>query len=172
MLKIKISNLKDGRHHFDFEKVAVDFGLSEKQFPNPIFVHLDLEKKAAHYILSFTAKTNAVVECDRTLQEFTKTVEGSYSLLYVTDASGSGESAHDETRALRKNDIDIDITEDVRETLILAVPLRNVIEDSEDELKLAFEYKHPNAASEETAEDLSDDKWVEALQRLKVQTKN
>jgi uncharacterized protein len=171
MLKIKISNLKDGRHHFDFEKVAADFGLSEKQFPNPIFVLLDLEKKAAHYILSFTAKTNAVVECDRTLQEFTKSVEGSYSLLYVTDASG-GESVHDETRALQKNDIDIDLTEDVRETLILAVPLRNVIEDSEDELKLAFEYKHPNAVSEETAEGLSADKWVEALQRLKVQTKN
>jgi uncharacterized protein len=129
---IKISNLTVGVHHYDFECVASDFAdemIDAERFSMPIFIAATLTKAMTEIVVELSVSTTVSLQCDRCLAPITKAISGDYRILFLQSANAEKE-LDDDVRALSKNDTHIDLTTDIRETLLLAVPMKNVCQEA------------------------------------------
>ncbi len=128
---IKISNLTVGVHHFQFECVASDFAddmIDMERFNAPISIVATLTKASSELIVEISVRTTASLQCDRCLAPMTKAISGDYRILFLHSANADKE-LDDDVRLLSKNETHLDLTTDVRETLLLAVPMKNVCQE-------------------------------------------
>ena len=105
----------------------VDFGL----------VHIDavLNYEPGEILVTLQAQTTATMTCDRTLQRFDQPLEGSYAVLFTDPGRSAPEEGeqHDERRELPPGARHLDLTDVLRDTLLLAIPQRKVAPGAEDE---------------------------------------
>jgi len=129
-MKLKISHLSIGLHEFDFEEKVDSFEIEGKErFPNPIRVHVKIDKEISNLIIKIHVCTLAHFTCDRCLDEFDREICEDTELLYSTEqpAVEYGEYSEYNDSEIRpySKDMDmIDISKDVRDTLLLAVPMK------------------------------------------------
>ncbi len=122
-----------------------------------IEVRLTLDVAERRVLAMYTATATARLECDRTLAMYDQPVEGDHAVLFTADAPAAEDD--DEVFVLTDDAVDIDLTEPVRDTLLLALPLRRVSpEAAAADLPTAF----GGPADDEPA----DDRWA-ALQALR-----
>lgn len=129
---IKISNLTNGVHRYEFECVASDFAdewIDTERFSAPIFITATLTKAMTEIIVELSVSTVASLQCDRCLAPISKRLSGDYRILFLQSAKAANDS-DDDVRVLSKNETHIDLTLDIRETLLLAVPMKNVCEQA------------------------------------------
>ncbi len=129
---IKISNLTNGVHRYEFECVASDFAdemIDAERFSMPIFIAATLTKAMTEIVVELSVSTTVSLQCDRCLAPITKTISGDYRILFLQSANAEKE-LDDDVRAISKNDTHIDLTTDIRETLLLAVPMKNVCQEA------------------------------------------
>ena len=125
-MKVKISNLKDGVHTFDFVTSKMDCGLNDDpRFPDSVFVEIRLQKFQQSFISDIHVKTRGSFQCDRCLADFFSEIENSERITYTFDSELVDEAQSD-IRLLNKNDFEIDFSKDVREVLYLAIPSKNI----------------------------------------------
>ncbi len=125
---IKISNLSNGVHRYDFECTASDFAdewIDTERFSAPIFITATLTKAMTEIVVELSVSTMVSLPCDRCLAPITQTISGDYRILFLQSAASASDS-EDDVRVMSKNETHLDLTTDVRETLLLAVPLKNV----------------------------------------------
>jgi len=127
---IKISNLANGVHHYEFKCVARDFAdemIDMERFTSPISITATLTKTATEIVAELSVCTTISLQCDRCLAPITKTISGDYRIFFLLSANTTiNEETDDDIRWLSKHQTHIDLTTDVRETLLLAVPMKNV----------------------------------------------
>ncbi len=122
-MKINISNLSEGVHDYQFDEIPSDIGLDER-FSNAVSVQVKLEKRRRQLFLTGNIKTSGRFVCDRCLDEFGKDLDLDYRMVYVYDKSEAGEIDKDEITVLKMSTNVIDIDEDVRQYILLAIPLK------------------------------------------------
>ena len=129
-LKIDLSTSRVDRRRVP----ASDLELDREVFQN-ITVSLECEKfddGAMHVVLE--ASADVWMDCDRTLQRFTAPVVGSHEMvLYPCDQEPSMDFI-DECIKLSSGQRFFDVSEAVRDTLMLAIPLRKVAPEAENQL--------------------------------------
>lgn len=161
MLGIDITPLKSGLHEVVLTPSAESLGLDPEVF-GAVEVHVRLDHEQERTFVSFTARATATLLCDRTAVTFEQPVEGSYAVLFVLpEQLGDPAEADDDVRPLPPPGTELDITDAVRDTLLLALPTRRVAPGAEDEdLPVTF--------GAERAEDGSviDPRW-DALKKLR-----
>jgi uncharacterized protein len=128
-LKINISNLSEGVHEYNFEESPSSIEL-DRRFSKPVLVQVELEKRRRQLFLTGHAKTSGRFVCDRCLDEFESVVNANYRMTYVYDASDAGEVDKDELTVIHMSTNEIRIDEDVREYILLAVPLKLLCKES------------------------------------------
>jgi uncharacterized protein len=123
-MKIQIAGLSEGLHQYHFQEKAHDLGLSE-EFAGEVQVEAALEKTGAQMYLQASIATVARFVCDRCACVFDAPVASSYHMFYVWDGM-EADSRLDpsEVQVLPHGLGIIDIAEDVRQTVVLAVPLK------------------------------------------------
>lgn len=157
MFTIEITNLKPGLHHFEFELDAEDLELNPEKFSD-LGVDVRLDVREGRILVMLEASAVAVLECDRTLRRFDEEIGGTYHMLFAPpEFIEHQEDAYDEVRVLNPSDQEIDLTDVVRDTVLLSIPQRCVAPGAEDE-ELETEFGVP--------EDDVDPRW-EALRELK-----
>ncbi len=111
-------------------------------------------------MVTLQAWATATLECDRTLALFEQPIEGTYRILLVPPSFARREDAapYEEVRVLHRADRTIDLTDAVRDTVLLAVPARKVAPGAED-------IEIPTAFGTPGAEAAIDPRW-EALRSL------
>jgi len=117
LVKIKISHLSPGQHHYQFMLAVADFqdaALSHTVFSNTVETKVTIDKGMSDMSVTIHVSTVVTLECDRCLAAPAKSVRA--------------QDLQDEMRLLGKNDFEIDLTDDVRDTLLLALPMKNVCE--------------------------------------------
>ncbi len=134
MLRIRISSLKPGLHEYSLQPAAADLDLDPERFED-VQVEAVLDYSGERILVTFTVSAVATLECDRTLRLFKQEVEGSYSVLFAPPSVAGEEEDEplEDVRPLTANDQEIDITDAVRDTLLLAVPLRKIAPGAEEE---------------------------------------
>lgn len=159
MVSVNISTLDPGLHRLTIETDAAEAGLDPESFRD-VRVDVRLDRGEDRVFVAFDASAVARLECDRTLRTFEETIAGSYELLFVEDGEVSSADDPENVRPLNPEDQEVDITEAVRDTLLLAVPQRKVAPGAESiEIPTRF-----GGSSDD--DDIADPRW-EALRKLR-----
>ena len=162
MLGIDITSIKPGLHEVTLESSAEQLGLDPEVF-NDVVVEARLDHERERTLVAFTARATATLECDRTAVSFEQAVQGHYSILYVLPEQfgGLGRDGDSDVRPLPQAGMELDITDAVRDTLLLALPTRRVAPGAEDEqIPITF-------GAESDADGQSIDPRWEALRKLR-----
>lgn len=141
MVTIGIATFKEGVHQVELEPEAEALDLDPEKFEK-INVSAYLDCRGRRILAHLDAEAVATMICDRTLKPFSEKVEGSYSVLFAPPEFGGAEARegeYEEVRELEPNAREIDITDVLRDTLLLALPLRKVAPEArEADIKTAF----------------------------------
>lgn len=130
MIRIDIASLKGGVNRLEFAPPADQLELEPEVFSN-VRVRAEVDVQADQILVRFDADAVAHLVCDRTLKPFTQDVSGSYVVLF-TSREGMGLDGVDDVRTYTASDRTIDISEPVRDTLILALPTKRVAPGADD----------------------------------------
>lgn len=163
MLQIDITSFKSGVHHVELTPDPADLELDSDTYSD-IHVLARLDCHRDRILVSLDVHGIAVLTCDRTLQEYDQPLEGTYQVLFGPERMVGAESDNfDEVRVLHPSDRAIDVTDLVRDTLLLAVPQRKIAPGADqEEIQMEF----GATASEDRAQSDIDPRW-DALRELR-----
>jgi uncharacterized protein len=122
-MKIRISQLPLGVHEYHFTSTPVKLGL-ENNFSSPVEIDVNIDKTPRQLFLRVSVTTSGTFQCDRCIEEFSLPLKNQYSVFYVYEAIDSGKDQADEVRVITADTVYIDLTKDVSEIALLAVPLK------------------------------------------------
>lgn len=159
MFTIEIANLEHGLHLLEFTPDVKSLDLDVEAFKD-VEVDARLDVSERRILVSLDVRAAALLECDRTLKPFEQKIEGFYDLLFAQpDFVAADDHAFDEIRPMDLHEQEVDVTDAVRDTILLAVPPRHVAPGAEEE-EIPTEFGAPEA------DDEIDPRWAE-LKRLK-----
>ena len=127
-MKIKISNLSDGIHQFTFLEPVNSVGL-ESPFEGNIEVEVKLTRAHDQLILDSVVRVNAVFECDRCMTTVSKQLNADYEMVYLQGMEAV-ENNSDNIAYISSETDAIDISNDVRDFAILAVPMKKLCREN------------------------------------------
>ncbi len=156
MVRIDIASLKGGVNRLEFEPLAEELELDPNLFSD-VRVRAEVDVRSDQILVRFEAAALAHLICDRTLKPFTQDVSGSYAVLFSSRERMTMEGV-DDVRSFSASDRTIDVSEPVRDTLILALPTKRVAPGA-DHVEI------PNRFGEADEEEI-DPRW-EALRGLR-----
>jgi uncharacterized protein len=126
-MKIRISGLDNGTYTYDFEGDIDDIDLDEP-FQNKYKTEVVLTKFNDQMILEVSTISDACFTCDRCGVEYQRNVESKYKMVYLfSNVVESNEEA--DITYLLPDTININIADDVRDYLILAVPMKKLCKE-------------------------------------------
>lgn len=166
MLRLDLTSFDEGLHTLSLAPSPSDLDLDPERF-DEIQVVVTLDIRGRRVLVTFEASALATLECDRTLVLFQQPVEGEHRMLFAPASQlssrdsepGAEQEVHEIDAATRS----IDLTEAVRDTLLLAVPTRAIAPGAETvELPSAFGAPAPGEEPE------IDPRWA-ALRALRDQ---
>jgi len=117
--------LSEGKHHHSLSTEPSDIGL-DKRFNRTVKVEANLEKSNRQLLVQVDSQCGGTFLCDRCLEEFEQSVESHYSILSVQGqaAPSDSEETQEEVQYLPAEANMIDLGEDVRQYLVLSLPLK------------------------------------------------
>lgn len=128
-MKVRVSHLKDGHHSLSFAEMPAQFNLAGMYaFKDKLNVTLEIEKRSETLYVRQMLSTAIAVVCDRCLETYTEQIESEFLVVYT--AARDLLQYDDELRYLAPDQGEIDITEDVKASMILAVPAKLVCSES------------------------------------------
>jgi uncharacterized metal-binding protein YceD (DUF177 family) len=160
MLTFKINEIPKGK---SAEKLVIngkDLDLHGLEFRS-LTLNMEFEKREFTLLVTFHFEAEVQLICDRSLDEYWQPLFGSYSILFKVDAQ---EESEDDQMSVRRLDISgniINIENEVRDTILLTVPLKKIHPRYIDENGEMIELDLPKEASDDI-----DPRW-EALKNLK-----
>ena len=122
-MKIQVGGLSDGVFHFSFAVDSTTLGLDE-HFRDQVVAKARLEKSGSQFFLSTNIEALGSFECDRCLTPFPSPLASSYRMYYVTQEGADKSVDPAELQIVPPGFSVIDLSEDVRQTVLLSVPLK------------------------------------------------
>ena len=163
-MKIKISGLNNGTYTYDFEGNIGDTDL-EEPFCDKYKTKVVLNKFDDQIILEVSTITGAQFNCDRCSVDFERNVESNYKMVYLFMNEVDSKQKSDVTY-LSADTINIDIAADVRDYLILSVPMKKLCK--EDCKGLCYKCGTDlNKSTCDCTKDETDDRWNKLLELKK-----
>ena len=129
MIKIKVSNLANGRYDFDFVGNVSDLDITDPYVGN-YKTNVVLNKFDNQIILDVETGIPANLICDRCAREFNSTILSNFKLVYLfrahyTETEGDSE----DIKYLHPDTDKIELNADIRDFAILAVPMKQLCSD-------------------------------------------
>lgn len=167
MLKVFIQGLKDGIYEIDAECGVNEIDGMFDEFIDKVKVSGTMRILGSRYTLEMVAECNAKLLCDISLEEYIEPIKAEIKLAYIADEElyrfGQGSDiAKAEERIIHPDDKNIDITEEVREELVVNLPMKRVSPAYRDK---DVKELYPQYWAEENVK-IEDDKWAE-LKKIK-----
>ena len=128
-MRIRVSGLSNGLHEYRFTADPANIGL-DGRFHTSVEVDARLDKASRQMYLTTAIHAAARFECDRCLDEFEGELKTGYGMFYVYDEADAGMHPDDEVTVISPDAVHIDITDDVRQLILLAVPLKLLCDDA------------------------------------------
>ena len=155
MLTYDLSTGNRGR----FVPDAEDLDLDPEVF-SALGVTVNQDHRSDKRRLRIRAEAVVNLTCDRTLRVFSKRIQGQHELAIVNSDERAGDEAEADQVVLQPFQTKIDLTSAVRDTLLLAVPVRKVAPEAES-LVIPTVYGAPDEA---------EPAYWDALNKLKAAT--
>jgi uncharacterized protein len=169
MIKIYIKGLKDGLHDVELSEPVNAVPELSEEFFGDIEIKGKLRVLGNRFNLVGSAICKAKLICDRTLKEFEQDIVAELTLAYLVNSTGIeivGMDDNDKERMISKEEKYLDITDDVREELIISIPMKKVAPDIEDKDFEDIYPEHSATKNKKVDKDI-DDRWS-ALKDIKI----
>jgi len=127
-LRINISKLSEGFHNYQLSTSSKNIGLDDR-FNDSLHTDVDLDKSSNQFYLKVKIDTDGNFECDRCLENFEMHLSTSYVMAYVYRQMTDVEELPDDVHIINPDTNHIDISEDVREYTMLAIPIKMLCSD-------------------------------------------
>lgn len=138
------------------DSVSIDEGSLEVEF-----------FRATQFIeVKFTVYATVKLICDRSLKTFTKDVDGSYQILFEPDPDDEYEEESSAVKRIPANELTLDISKEVRDTIMLEIPVKKVHPDYIDEDGKIIDFETQQFGDDPSDEERIDPRWAE-LKKLK-----
>lgn len=133
MFKINIHNLKEGEHKYEFTATAKDFDFedSETELNGDVLVKADLFKIGSQMSIKVYLKGKFKFNCDRCTEDYIQEFDTVFDIIYKFEFRGVREDEitdDDDIKFIPPNTIFIDIKEDVRDFILLSIPMKKAPE--------------------------------------------
>jgi len=129
-VKIHLPAYPSGVHTISESLSASELDLDPLVFCSPIQAVLTLDRHDPYLHFVFGIRTSVRLECDRCLTVFDCALEMSNPMLYVIGSTPRGEDVDDpEIAYVPAGTTDLDITADLRDFIILALPEKHLCRD-------------------------------------------
>lgn len=128
-MKIQVGGLSEGIHQYHFHVEPSALGLSDN-FTGNVGIAATMEKSGNQLHLRARIETLGKFDCDRCVKLFEKQLTPSYEMHYVAHDSEAEQFDPSEVQVISPGHLVIDMTEDVRQTIILSVPLKILCNDN------------------------------------------
>ena len=132
MLPVDLSSLSNGQHDVVLTPEADALGLEPEAFSDiEVRARLDYhdyDVRHRRLLVRFDVSATARLECDRTLAPYDERIAGEHTALFSATADPDDE----EVTLLSPDEQTVDLAEAVRETLLLALPMRRVSPEARD----------------------------------------
>ena len=122
-MKIAISNLSEGVHTYHFSAEPEHLGLGEN-FTKQVSVDVTLDKASREVSLKVEAGAIGRFVCDRCVDDFDRALVTAYRMVYIYDERDKGNYGDDQVHVIHEGTTVIDLSDDIRQFLLLAVPLK------------------------------------------------
>lgn len=128
-MRIQLHGLLEGEHRFSASLNPAELEMNSEQFSHPIDTELIIAQRGMNYYIKIHTSTVGHFICDRCLTGFDEPIEGDISILYTDDESLWTEGMEDELRQVPKSGEEIDLSLDIRDAVLLLIPIKNVCHD-------------------------------------------
>lgn len=128
-MKINLAKLHEGLNELKFQIKPEDLGFDEKEetlflFSNDIYADVEVQKFSDKYFIKVSLLTLAHYTCDRCLDEFDQNLDAKFQLIYSKQTRNRFEN--DDYRFLGENVTEIDLSPDIRENILLVIPMKHL----------------------------------------------
>ena len=126
-MKIRIASLKEGGNRWQEMTTAAALEIDPAVYVNPVAVAIEADKRAGRISVVVTAETEGLFVCDRCGKEFTGSVGGNCSVVYLRrEQALPDEMPGDELRSFLLGQEELDIIPEVRDALLLSLPSKTL----------------------------------------------
>lgn len=129
-VKIDIGELFNGSQQFNITTNSKELGLDEKLIKGNLKVAVDIFKAPKQLDFNINITGLLKLTCDRCLEDYEQPFETKFEMVYVQKPAEELKLQDDYIRIYNPFIRSIDITEDLREYVLLAVPMRKVPEET------------------------------------------
>jgi len=131
-MKINLVKLNEGLNKLHFQIKPDDLGFDDNEetiflFLDDIRADIEVQKFSDKYFIKAVLFTLAHYTCDRCLGEFNQDLEAAFRLVYSKQTRNRFED--DEYRFLDENVTEIDLSPDIRENLLLVIPMKHLCKE-------------------------------------------
>jgi len=131
-IKINIGTLNEGNEQIELFTDNKELGLPENFVKNDVSILLELYKTNHQLDVKIKISGFLKMECDRCLEEFNKPFETEAEIVYVQKTAREEDINEDYIRTYNPFMKTIDLTNDIKEMIILAVPMKKLPEENKD----------------------------------------
>ncbi len=146
MVQLDIGELKSGTRSVSKDLTAADLGLELARFKG-LYVSIEFDREGDRIVVQLEVSGTAHLICDRTSEPFDLDVRGSHALVFIPhddigsdigsdigpkiDIGSDAESSGD-VLGFEPSDPVLDVTDIVRDTLLLSLPTRRLAPGAEE----------------------------------------
>ncbi len=122
-MKIQVGGLSDGIYQFALAEDATSLEL-DGQFKDQVSANVTVEKNGAQIFLKAGVSAQGAFECDRCLTPFVSRLASSFRMYYVVGETADSRIDPAELKIVPPGFSVIDLSDDIRQTVLLSVPLK------------------------------------------------
>ena len=122
-LIIRISQLSNGLHEYHFSSDPSIVGL-DGNFKARVVVDAVLDKTPHEIFLKAVVRTSGSFACDRCTENVEQAVSNEFTVYYIYQNPENGRYPPEEVQIISPNTTYIDLAEDVRQMVMLSIPLK------------------------------------------------
>lgn len=165
-LTFNLQEIPDGKSERSVSLSEGDLELDDEVSLKKGEVHINF-LRTNHFIeVDFTVDVDTELICDRSLEPFLKHLNGSYHVLFEPDNVEGTETEKGAVRQISPEDLTVDIEKEVRDTIMLEIPVRKLHPDYVDSEGNTEDFETQRFGPEPDDEELIDPRWSE-LKKLK-----
>lgn len=124
-MKISLIGLSEGLHTLNFvEKLAALGVENQPNLSEDVQIRVDLEKRSPHYVLKNRVQVSGRFACARCADEFDRTLSDEWRAVFTSDKEMAGMNEADDMHYLAPEAKEIDLTDEIRDAIVLAVPMK------------------------------------------------
>ncbi len=170
MVLLDIVGMREGKRSISLSIPASEIPRLSTEFDAKVVIDGRIHKSGRHYVVDAVVTADGLFVCDRSLENFREIITADLHVKFIIDPALAArqrtvqaELDDEQERGIGEDDKSLNITEDVRQVLTVAVPMQHIAPAYRD---VPLEEIYPTLKPKNDGQGPMDDRW-EALEQLK-----